>query len=87
MKELVVPFKVYADFESLLKEVQSNDRNNNTSHTGKYQKHIFCSCTYKVVCIDDRFNNAVSFTEEKLQSIDLLEQFLKSMIIAKENNT
>ena len=42
MKELVVPFKVYADFESLLKEVQSNDRNNNTSHTGKYQyqKHI-----------------------------------------------
>ena len=42
-KQIAVPFEIYADFESLLKGVQSNDRNNNTSYTEKYQKHIPCS--------------------------------------------
>ena len=34
-KQLVVQFKIYADFEFVLKEVQSNDRSNNTSYTEK----------------------------------------------------
>ena len=33
LKQLVVPFKIYADFESPLKGVQCDDRNNNTSYT------------------------------------------------------
>ena len=32
-KPSAVPFKIYADFESVLKEVKSNDRNNNSSYT------------------------------------------------------
>ena len=55
-KQLTVPFKIYADFESVLKEVQSNVNDNNSSYTKKYQKHIPCSFSYKVVCIDDRFS-------------------------------
>ena len=39
-KQLAVPFKIYADFESLLKEVRSSDKNND-SYTKKYQTHIF----------------------------------------------
>ena len=54
-KQLAVTFKIYADFESLLKGVQSNDKNN-TSYTEKYQDHIPCSFPYKVVCTDDRFS-------------------------------
>ena len=42
-KQLNVSFKIYADFEALLKGVQSNDRNDNTSCSKKCQKHIPCS--------------------------------------------
>ena len=50
-----MPFKIYADFESPLKGVRSNDRNKNTSYTAKYQDHIPCSLAYKVVCTDHKF--------------------------------
>ena len=26
------------------------------SYTNKYQKHIACSCGYKLVCVDDNYN-------------------------------
>ena len=58
-KPSAVPFKIYADFESVLKEVKSNDRNNNSSYTEKYPKHIPCSFAYEVVCIDDKFSKLV----------------------------
>ena len=35
-KQIAVPFKIYADFESLLKGLQINDRDKNTSYTKKY---------------------------------------------------
>ena len=44
-KQLPVPFKIYADFESLLKGVKSSDKNNG-SYTEKYQDHIPCSFAY-----------------------------------------
>ena len=58
-KKLSAPFKIYADFESVLRRVKSNDRKNNSSYTEKYQKHIPCSFVYKVVCIDDKFSKPV----------------------------
>ena len=51
-KQLAAPFKIYADSECALKRVKSNDRNNNTSYTEKYQAHILYSFAYKVLCID-----------------------------------
>ena len=52
----VVPFKIYADFESGLKRVQKTNRDVNASYSEKYQEHISCSFSYKIVCIDDRFS-------------------------------
>ena len=57
-KEIPVPFKIYADFECLLKEVKSSDKNNG-SYTEKYQDHIPCSFAYKVGCVDNKFSNKV----------------------------
>ena len=34
-KQLAVSFKIYADFESVLKVGRGNERNNNTSYTEK----------------------------------------------------
>ena len=43
---LAAPFKIHADFESVLKGVRRDYRGNNTSYTEKHQKHIPCSFTY-----------------------------------------
>ena len=83
-KQLAVPFKIYADFESLLKGVRGSDKKNNTSYTEKYQKYVPCSFAYKFVCVDDKFSKPVVLYRGKTQSIDSLKQFLKSMIIAKK---
>ena len=49
-KQLLLPFKIYADFEFILKRVRGSHKNNG-SCTEKYQDHIFCSFAYKVVCV------------------------------------
>ena len=54
-KQLTVPFKIYADFECILKEVKSSDKNN-SSYTEKCQDHVPCSFAYKVVCVDNKFS-------------------------------
>ena len=50
-KEIAVPFKIYADFESLLKGLRINDRDKNPSYTDKIPRSYslqFClrSCIY-----------------------------------------
>ena len=54
-RQIPVPFRIYADFECLLKEVDSGVHKDCFSYTGKYQDHIPCSFAYKVVCIDDKY--------------------------------
>ena len=50
------PFKIYADFECLLKEVDSGLHNDCFSYSAKSQDHIPCSFAYKLVCVDDKYN-------------------------------
>ena len=57
-KQLAVPFKICADFESLLKGVKRCDKNN-TSNTESYQDHIPCSFACKIVCIDNKFSKKI----------------------------
>ena len=82
-KHLAASFKIYADFKSIFKGVKSNDRNNTTSYTEKYQQHIPFSFAYKFVCVDDKFSKSVVLYRGKMQFIDLSKQFLRGMIIAK----
>ena len=39
MLEMAVPFKIYADFKSVLKWVKT-DKNKSTLYTEKYQAHV-----------------------------------------------
>ena len=53
-------FKIYADFECILKEtdtLESDFIDKGSSYTKKYQKHVPCGFGYKMVCADDRFSN------------------------------
>ena len=90
-KQISVLFKIYADFESLLKKLQINDRDKNTSYTEKYQHHIPYSFAYKVACIDDKFSklaalyrgkNAVNrFIEAILEEYDYCKMMIKNILI------
>ena len=47
------PFVVYADMESLIKNMDNCDPNPNKSYTKKYQKHEPISFTYYIKCFDN----------------------------------
>ena len=83
-KQLPASFKIYADFECILKEVKNSDKNNG-SYTEKHQDHVPCSFAYKVVCIDNKYSKkVVLYRGKKMLFIGSLNQFLKSMIIVKK---
>ena len=67
-KQLFVPFKIYTDFECLLKGVQSNYKNNSL-YTEKYQDHMPCSFAYKAVCINNKFSRKVVLYRDKMYAI------------------
>ena len=75
-KQLTVPFKIYADFECLLKGVKSSNKNSG-SYTEKYQDHVPCSFAYKVVCVDNKFNNDVVLYRGKNAVYKFIEAILK----------
>ena len=54
-KQWPVPFKIYADFECNLRNVEIYEG----SYTKKYHNHIPCSLAYKFVCIDERFSKPI----------------------------
>ena len=58
-KMIPCPFNIYADFECLLKNVDSSIHNDCFSYTAKYQDHIPCSFAYKLVCVNDKYNKDV----------------------------
>ena len=55
-RKIKSPFIIYADFESILVPEEKGKQNSEESYTNKYQKHIACSCGYKLVCADDKFS-------------------------------
>ena len=55
-RKIKSPFMIYADFESILVPEDNGKQNPNESYTNKYQKHIACSYSYKVVCVYDKFS-------------------------------
>ena len=92
---------VYADFESILVPEDNGKQNLNEFYTNKYQKHIACSCGYKLVCVDDKFSkpfelyliedtvyNFISIMiEEKKYCSDVMKKhFNKELAMTKEDN-
>ena len=54
-----VPFKIYADFECILKKCDNVEVACDTSWSVKESNHVPCGFSYKVVCVDDRFSKDV----------------------------
>ena len=64
-KQLPVLYKIYDDFECILKEVKSSDKNNG-SYTEKYQGHIPCRFAYKAAYVDNKFSKKVVLYRRKI---------------------
>ena len=75
-RQIPVPFKIYADFECILRKAESDIVDDNSSYTRKYQDHIPCSFAYKVVCVDNKFSKKVVFYRGK----DAVYRFIKSIL-------
>ena len=69
-------FKIYANFESVLKEVQRDNRDSNDSYARKNQKHIPRSFAFKVMYTDDRFCKPIVLYIAKLA----INRFIKEIL-------
>ena len=79
-KQIPVPFKIYADFECNLRGVESYEG----SYTKKYQDHIPCSFTYKVVRVDDRFTKQIVVHIGKNATYEYIKAILKEYKYCKK---
>src|SRR6218665_1378313 len=79
-RSLRVPFTVYADFESIIKPIDTCQPNQNVSYTNKYQRHIPSSFCYYIKCFDDSVysHDPVSFTAERDED-DVAQKFIDSL--------
>ena len=83
-KQVPVPFKIYADFECILKGIKSSGKNN--GHTLKNIQIIFFAVLLTKLFLLIIINSVKKLfvTEKKMLLTSLLKQFLKSMIIIKK---
>ena len=72
-KQLPVPFKIYADFECNLRDVEIYEG----FYTKKYHEHVPCSYAYKVVCIDDRFSKSIVVFRGKNAAYEFIKSILE----------
>ena len=79
-KQLPVPFKVYADFESNLKSVDNYEG----SYSKKYQDHIPCIFAYKLVCVDDKFSKLIVVFRGKNAAYKFIEAIVKEYEYCKK---
>ena len=55
IEQLPVPFKIYADFECNLRNIECYEG----TYAKKYHEHVPCSYAYKVVCMDDKYSKSI----------------------------
>ena len=73
------PFAIYADFESLIKPIETCDPNPNKSYTKKYQKHEPISFSYYILCSIDGFYKPIlrKYTQTKPEDANAADVFVK----------
>ena len=77
-RQMRAPFKIYADFECILKKSKKSSEvvDENGSWSVKIQDHVPCGFGYKVVCVDDRFTKEVVVYRGK----DCVNKFIETIL-------
>ena len=79
-RQIPVPFKIYADFESNLEAVEIYEG----SYSKKYQDHVPCSFGYKVACIDDKFTKPIVVFRCENAAYEYIKAILKEYEYCKK---
>ena len=79
------PFVVYADMESLIKNMDNCDPDPNKSYTKKYQKHEPISFTYYIKCFDDSVSEPILRTYTGKDAMDVFINWLEEDVKAIAN--
>ena len=77
---MLVPFKIYSDFECILNNVKSYEG----SCSKKYQDHIPCSFAYKHVCIVYKFSKPVVVYRGENATYKFIEAILEEYEYCKK---
>ena len=79
-KQLPVPFVIYADFKAITQKIDTCQPNDARSYTERYQKHIDCGWSFKVVCCyDDKFSRPIQLYRGKNAVYKFLEAMLEEV--------
>ena len=78
LRQMRVPFKIYANFECILKKNKKYDENGNkdSSWSMKMQDHAPCGFGYKEVCIDEKFTKDIAIYRGK----DCVDKFVDAIL-------
>ena len=79
-KQIPVPFKICADFECNLRDVECYEG----SYTKKYQDHIPCRFAYKVVWVDDRFTKPIVVYKGENAAYEFIKSILNEYKYCKK---
>ena len=79
-KQIPVPFKFHADFDSSLKSVESHEG----FYSKKYQDHVPCSFPYKLVCVNHKFSNLIIIQTGENAGFKFIEAMLKEYEYCKK---
>ena len=80
-KQLPVPFKIYADFECNLRNVECYEG----TYTKKYHDHVPCSYVCKVVCIDYKYTKSIVVYRGVNAAYEFIRSILEELSTAKNN--
>ena len=79
-KQIPVPSKVYADFDSNLKSVEIYGG----SYSKKYQDHIPCSFVPKIVWVDSKFSKPIAVFRDENAAYEFIKAILKKYHYCKK---
>ena len=79
-KQIPVPFKVYANFEYNLENVEGYEG----SYSKKYQDHASCGFAYKPVCVDDKFTQTIVVFRGENVAYECIKAILKKYQYCKK---
>ena len=74
LKQLPVSFKIYADFECNLRDVEIYEKVLTQKNP---HEHASCSCACKVICIDDRFSKSIVVFKGKNATYEFIKAIHK----------
>ena len=57
-RKIKLTYMIYADFENILVPEGNRKQNPDETYTNKCQKHVACTYSYKLVCVDDKFSKS-----------------------------